>query len=120
VDNRNVNRRVTVNPSNGTMWTMTPEQHQNSTSGRTRKSVDHTLRHGIRSMLRCVPWRDDFDVPDLSTLADLSNHLDDSITAAVANLRGQGHSWQTIAGALGTTRQAAHKRYAAEVQSLVS
>lgn len=78
---------------------------------RTRKSVDHTIRHGARSMLRSVVQRPDFDLPDLSTLAQLQHDLDMALLAAVANLRGQGHSWQAIADQLGVTRQAAFKRW---------
>lgn len=77
-----------------------------------RKSVDHTLRHGIRSMLRSVVRREDFDVPDLCTLAGLRNTLDLALIDAVHNLHHhQGHSWATIASELGVTRQEAHRRY---------
>lgn len=79
---------------------------------RERKSVDHTLRHGVRSMLRSVARRDDFDVPDLTTLHDLAADLDAATVAAVDNLRSQGHSWAVIGSALGVTRQEAHRRYA--------
>lgn len=76
-----------------------------------KKSVDHTLRHGIRSMLRSVARRDDFDVPDLTTLHQLAADLDSATVAAVDNLRAQGHSWAVIGRALGVTRQEAHRRY---------
>lgn len=78
---------------------------------RYRKSVDHTIRHGIRSMLRSVARRPDFDVPDLTTLAGLADELDAAIGDAVENLRADGHSWAVIGDALGTTRQAAFQRY---------
>lgn len=78
---------------------------------RERKSVDHTIRHGLRSMLRSVARRDDFDVPDLTTLAGLADDLEGAIALAVANLRHQGHSWAVIAKALGITRQSAHERF---------
>lgn len=81
---------------------------------RYRKSVDHTLRHGVWSMLHSVVRRDDFDVPDLGTLVALVEAIDDVVAAAVHNLvYDQGHSWQTVAGELGVTRQAAHQRFAA-------
>lgn len=82
---------------------------------RYRKSVDHTLRHGIASMLRSVARRDDFDVPDLGTLARLGDDLDAATVAAIANLLDQGQSWQACADVLGVTRQAAWKRYGARV-----
>lgn len=80
-----------------------------------RKSVDHTIRHGLRSMLRSVARRDDFDVPDLTSLAELRHTVDEAIGDAVANLHDQGHSWATIGEALGVTRQEAHRRYSAAV-----
>lgn len=41
--------------------------------------------------------------------------LDEAITAAVAGLRATGYSWAEIARATGTTRQAAHARWASKV-----
>lgn len=77
-----------------------------------RKSVDHTIRHGVRSMLKSVARRDDFDVPDLTTLAGLRDTLDLALIDAVHNLHHhQGHSWATIGRQLGVTRQEAHRRY---------
>ncbi len=78
---------------------------------RERKSVDHTIRHGLRSMLRSVARRSDFDVPDLTTLAGIADELELALALAVGNLREQGHSWATIAKALGITRQSAHERF---------
>lgn len=78
---------------------------------RTRKSVDHTLRHGAASMLRSAARRDDFDVPDLGTLASIQETLDAAMQTAVDNLRSQGHSWATIGAELGITRQSAHERF---------
>lgn len=82
---------------------------------RYRKSVDHTLRHGVRSMMISAARRDDFDVPDLATLAALSDDLEQALSLAVANLRSQGHSWAVIGATLGTSRQAAFKRWATSV-----
>jgi hypothetical protein len=78
---------------------------------RERKSVEHTIRQGVRSMLRSVARRDDFDVPDLAHLAGLADDLEVAMAIAVENLRGQGHSWAAIARELGCTRQAAHERF---------
>lgn len=78
---------------------------------RYRKSVDHTLRHGVRSMMLSVARRPDFDVPDLATLATTVEVVDLALHMAVDNLRGQGHSWQVIGDALGITRQTAHERF---------
>ena len=62
-------------------------------------------------MLRSVAAREDFDVPDLASLAALRAELDAAIAAAARNLHHQGHSWATIAEPLGVTRQEAHRRY---------
>lgn len=82
---------------------------------RWRKSVDHTLRHGVRSMLRSVARRPDFDVPDLTTLSTMALEVDRALVDAVANLRRQGHSWAVIGEALGTTRQTAQERFARRI-----
>lgn len=99
----------------------TPDQHTNVEPSanyrpgqrryRSRKSVEHTIAHGVKSMLRSVVARDDFDVPNLTQLAQLSDDLEAALFVAVTNLRAQGHSWTVIAGALGTSRQAAHERF---------
>lgn len=78
---------------------------------RERKSVEHTIRHGVASMLRSVARRDDFDLPNLAQLADMRATLEDAIQTAVDNLREQGHPWQAIADELGITRQSAWDRY---------
>lgn len=79
---------------------------------RYRKSVDHTLRHGIASMLRSVVRRPDFDIVDLGTLAGLQQDLDEAIAGAVDHLRtSEGYSWADIGRELGTSRQAAFQRY---------
>lgn len=78
---------------------------------RYRKTVDHTLRHGVGSMLRSVARRDDFDVPDLATLDALRSEVDAAIAVAARRLHTAGHSWTEIGDALGTTRQNAYQRF---------
>jgi hypothetical protein len=78
---------------------------------RYRKSVDHTIRHGIGSMLRSVVRREDFDVPDLAALAALRSELDDAIEVAARRLHDDGYSWTVIGDQLGTTRQNAFQRF---------
>lgn len=78
---------------------------------RHRKSVDHTLRHGLASMLRSVARRPDFDIADLGTLAGLQESLDEAIAAAVTKLHADGHSWADIGRELGTSRQNAYQRF---------
>jgi hypothetical protein len=83
---------------------------------RFRKSVSHTIRNGVASMLRSAARRDDFDVPNLTELAALEVELEEALVTAVANLRRQGHSWAVIGRALGCTRQAAFIRFDARVR----
>lgn len=97
-DDASTNARPSANWRPGQPW-------------RERKSVDHTIRHGLGSMLRSVARRDDFDVPDLTTLAGVADQLEVALTMAVGNLRQQGHSWAVIARALGCSRQSAHERF---------
>lgn len=78
---------------------------------RERKSVDHTIRHGLASMLRSVARRPDFDVPDLASLAALSDELNAAIVTAARALHDAGHSWTQIAEPLGISRQAARQRF---------
>lgn len=96
-------------------WPMNVEPsanwHPSQRHFRARKSVDHTLRHGIRSMLRSVVKRNDFDLPDLRTLVELRHALAAAEAEAVRNLRSQGHSWQAIADELGITKQSAYERF---------
>jgi hypothetical protein len=87
---------------------------------RDRKSVSHTLRHGVASMLRSVARRDDFDVPNLTELAALQTTLDEALVAAVLNLRLQDHSWAEIGEALGVSKQAAYIRFNDRTWSLMS
>lgn len=53
----------------------------------------------------------DGDVEGLPALVDLTRHLEDAITHAIAGLRTAGYSWSDIALRLGITRQAAHQRW---------
>lgn len=123
-----VNHRLTVNLRGYTVQGVTANDPQTATQDvilnvepsanyrpgqrfRGRKSVDHTIRHGVRSMLLSVVRRPDFDLPDLASLGQLQRDLDHALDLAVSNLRSQGHSWQAIAAACGVTRQAAHKRW---------
>ena len=51
------------------------------------------------------------DVSLLKDLLALKKDVDAAADAGVAGLRAQGYSWQAIADALGTTKQAAEKRW---------
>lgn len=78
---------------------------------RERKSVDHTMRHGIRSMIRSTARRPDFDVADLETLAMLTVEIDAALVVAARQLHTREYSWAAIARPLGITRQTAHERF---------
>jgi hypothetical protein len=51
------------------------------------------------------------DPEDLATLRELRAAMDEAIRAGVIGLRGQGHSWASIARPLGVTRQAVFLQY---------
>ena len=77
---------------------------------------DHTsYRAFVRRILRAYSRRcADADPDDLAELLALQVDVGAAIDAAVAGLRAQGRSWADIAEATGTTRQAAHKRWACQ------
>jgi len=54
----------------------------------------------------------DGDVEGLTELVELARELDAATQTAVDGLRTFGYSWTDIATRLGTTRQAAHQRWA--------
>lgn len=51
------------------------------------------------------------DLDPLLALYQLSRQVDDALAAAAVEARLAGHSWTTIAGELGVTRQAARQRW---------
>lgn len=62
----------------------------------------------IRAAGRRCADADDFELAELLTL---QAELDDAVAVAVAGIRERGASWAYIAGATGTTRQAAFQRW---------
>ena len=56
------------------------------------------------------------DEPDLAELAGLVELVDEALVVAVAGMRANGQSWPYIASGLGTTPQAARKRFAERVE----
>jgi hypothetical protein len=72
------------------------------------------LRRMIRAAARRVA---DADEVELGTLIALENDLHDAIAAAVDGQRAAGRSWTAIAAATGTTRQAAHARWARQIRA---
>jgi hypothetical protein len=74
------------------------------------------VKRMIRAAGRRVGEADEFELAEMLTLRD---ELEAAITSAIA---GQMHgpsqrSWAGIADALGTTRQAAFKRYAHRIEA---
>lgn len=74
------------------------------------------LRRMIKAYAKRVADADDVD---LATMVELRGLFDEAIAAAV---RGQveihGASWSEVARGLGTTKQAAHQRYARALTSV--
>lgn len=70
----------------------------------------------IRRVLRAAANRySTADPDDLTELLAIRSEVDAAIATAVAGLREAGFSWAEIARAAGTTRQAAHERWAVRV-----
>ncbi|MGG7466051.1 AsnC family protein [Plantibacter sp. YIM 135347] len=66
----------------------------------------------VRRMIRAAGKRvGDADEVELRELFSLRANLDSAIDEAIRGQRDLGRSWQAIADATGTTRQAAHARY---------
>jgi hypothetical protein len=55
------------------------------------------------------------DIEGLTTLAALARDIDNALTTAVRGLHRNGYSWAEIAARLGITRQAAHQRWARDL-----
>lgn len=80
----------------------------------TRRTVENPeyaafIRRTLGAYARRVAAGDVEALPELVGLADC---LEDTIRIAVNGLRVSGYSWTEIADRLGTTRQAAHQRWA--------
>lgn len=94
-----------------------PGVNRTETPGRRKRDVenDEYLRF-MRRILRAIGKRVGAgDIDTLAELVKLRDDLDEQILATVAELRGPKwqYSWAQIGDALGITRQAAQKRFAA-------
>lgn len=66
----------------------------------------------LRRMLRAAGRRVAVaDEPELAELVSLRDELESVIAEAAAGQREHGRSWAEVGAGLGTTRQAAQKRY---------
>ena len=63
----------------------------------------------IRTLLGSVP--EGGPIAELHRLAEVRRELARTEEVQVRRARNQGYSWQAIAGALGVSRQATHKKY---------
>lgn len=68
-------------------------------------------RRAIRALGRRVG---DADPEDLAEMLALYGELDAAVQSAVDGMRANGFSWAEVARATGTTRQAAHARWASK------
>jgi DNA-directed RNA polymerase specialized sigma24 family protein len=75
----------------------------------TLEDAEGTIRQARAELVGMVPGE------ALAAIHTARLTLDDAEHLAVALLRSGGTSWQEIADALGTTRQAAHERFARDV-----
>jgi DNA invertase Pin-like site-specific DNA recombinase len=79
------------------------------TSGiRSRKAV-RMSGDDIRTLIGAAP--EGAPIAELHRLADVRRELARAEEVQVRRARNQGYSWQAIAGALGVSRQAVHKKY---------
>lgn len=78
-------------------------------SSRRREPLDQGTVIG--QLVRALAGKAGDDLDPLVALAKLSRQLDDAMTAAAIEARRAGHSWTTIAGELGITRQGARQRW---------
>lgn len=66
----------------------------------------------VRRMIRAAGKRTgDCDEAELAELMTLRDAVEDAIQAAVDGQRETGRSWDAIASATGSSRQAAYQRY---------
>jgi len=72
------------------------------------------MRRLIAALVRRVA---DADEPELAEMVAMRDELEAAIAQAIDGQRMMGKSWQAIATATGTTRQAAFQRYGRSKQS---
>lgn len=73
-----------------------------------------TRKQQLKNALHCELQRLSSDLDPLDLVEDISaveEFVEDFAHARVAAARASGATWATIAGRLGVTRQAAHKRF---------
>lgn len=63
----------------------------------------------IRTLIGAAP--EGQPIPELRRLADARRELTRAEEVQVRKARNLGYSWQAIAGALGVSKQAVHKKY---------
>jgi hypothetical protein len=86
---------------------------------------DDHLATARDAVLRLVPVPDDGATTEhllaaLTAAAELAERIDWELLSLVGEARGEGLSWERVAGALGVSKQAAHKRFGPYVAEAVA
>jgi hypothetical protein len=72
-------------------------------------------REAVRGLLPAPAAARDDVLAAVSLARDVAERLDWVLLSLVGEARGRGASWEDVAGALGVSRQAAHKRFSSVV-----
>ena len=85
---------------------LAPPGHDDPYLDATRDAVRRLLPRGSG------PAEADYLLQALTSAQELADRIDWVLLSLVGEARGTGLSWERVAGALGVSKQAAHKRFA--------
>ncbi|WP_293698027.1 AsnC family protein [uncultured Agrococcus sp.] len=65
----------------------------------------------MKSVTGSLPNGSEHPIADLRRIVEQQRELEREANVLVRTARNQGHSWESIANALGVSKQAAHKKF---------